>query len=154
MKNTGKFKRGQVKETPMQFKKHVSQMNKKDVFTLCERIKTIPNLFLSQHVMRKVESDDLSFQPIAIVEALKNASRSSIVEYNVVPSATGHMDHRVLMRTEREFIASVNGEDVACNLCFVLSLDTGRIVTVYWNEAKDAHSTVDMGRYMQGLQVV
>lgn len=154
MNNTGKFKRGQVNTTPMQFKKHVSQMNKSEIRTLSKRVKAIPNLFLSNHVINKVQDDELSFQPAAIVESLRNVGLQSIIEYNVVPSPTGHMDHRILIRTEREFVTSINGSDVACNLCFVLSLDTGRIVTVYWNEARDAHSNVDMDRYTKGLKVV
>lgn len=154
MKNTGKFKKGQVKTTPMQFKKHASQMSKSDIDTLTKRVQSIPDLFLSNHVVRKVKDDNLCFQPIAIVEALKQVNGESIIEYNVVPSPTGQMDHRVLVRTQREFVTTVDGQDVACNLCFVLSLDTGRIVTVYWNEAKDAHSNVDMARYTRGLKVV
>lgn len=149
----GKFKVGYVKRTQGQKKKHISQMTSQEVDVIHEGIDNLSKLYASQHVIRKIKNDGLWFTSDMVVEVLTNFSAENIIEYNV-SQFYGKLDRRVLLRSSESYPVLIDGKGkVDCNLCFVLSLDRGALVTVYWNEAGDNHSNIDMNRYDETLTV-
>lgn len=153
-KSTGKFKVGFVKKTNGQQKKHISQMDELEVSTILRRVKRIPNLFLSDHAVRKIKQDGLKFSYDQIVDLLLNVSEENIIEYNRT-TRYGKEEQRVLLRSTVSYPVDIKGVGVVdCNICYVLSLNTGSIVTAYWNQDSDAHETIIWSRYDATLEVV
>lgn len=153
-RNEGKFKFGYIKKTNNQVKKHVSQMTDKEKSRILRNVKQIPNLYLGGHVFRKVEEDGLSFEPIQIVEVLRDVKKENIIEYNRT-KRYDTVDNRVVLRSTKNYLVDISNYGAQeCNLCFVLSTVTGRIITVYWNKAEDSHDSIRMSRYDANLQVI
>lgn len=152
-KFTGKFKKGYVKKTFNQKKKHVSQMTDKDIDIITNRLNNLTRLYCTKHVISKIKNDNLWFSSDMIVDVIEDVSEENIVEYNVSPFF-GEMDSRVLLRSTESFLVDISGNGpVYCNICFVISLDRGAIVTVYYNAEYDNHTYLDMSRYDQSLKV-
>lgn len=150
----GKFKRGFVSVHANQVKKHGSQLQPYEVRRIQYRIRHIPDLFITPHVLNKIQNDGLSFKPEMIVAVLKAVTGTNIIEYNQT-KRYGTTDHRVLLRSTETYPVGIATKGcVPCQLCFVLSLDTGAIRTVYWNDATDTHTTMNWNRYDATLNVV
>ena len=128
---------GQVKKTDGQIKKHVSQFTEKE-FRFLNSIVRGRKTQLSHHA--KLRTSELNISCNKIKESLKSFN---IIEFNykeVIQEA------RVLIRSTKEFRLD---DGQIYNLCCVISLTENHIVTLYWNLAKDDHSTINFDRYQE-----
>ena len=154
MSKIGKFKQGEIKVTQGQRKKHVSQMSDYELRRLCRRIKGIKRLNASWHLSQKMKKKEISFTYEMIYDVLKNIHKSHIIEYNL-SMFNEQEESRVLLRTHKSYPVQIDGKgQVYCNLCFVIALNTGRIVTAYWNDAKDNHKSINLNRYDEKLEII
>ena len=144
-----------VKTTMYQVKKHFSQMELKEINFLKNKLERIQNyISLSFHGQEKnngISSDT--------VKSILKSGNFDIIEYNEVPKFDA-TEHRVLIRDKQSYISDfysmgiVEPRKALCNICFVISLDTGIIVTAYLNKCNDKHDTIDWTRYKKDLKIM
>lgn len=76
-----------------------------------------------------------------------------IIEYNSTNNY-GKIDKRVLIRSKKSYFVDIDNTLTECNLCFVISIITGQIITAYYNEVNDNHNTIDWLRYDKSLKII
>jgi hypothetical protein len=150
--NTGEIKKGKIKRTNNQVKKHVEQMIPKEINYLSKKLKKLKGkeLIFSGHLKKKNISFDKKY-----IEEIINSEKieEMIIEYNVT-YRNGMSDHRVVLRDKRKKKVKINNKELCfANLCIVLSLDRNNIITAYWNKADDNHSSINWNRYNPYLAV-
>lgn len=148
-----KYHKGVIKKTENQRKKHVKQMTRKEQWYLREQIKNLPNIKFTKHAL----NNDVD----VTIEQIKNTIKeyNYIIEYNEAINQNGKVDRRVLMRSSTIYnvdFKRVDGSIVKgnANLCFVISIVTGRIITTYYNYIRDNHETIDYRRYDKNLKII
>ena len=148
-----KYNKGVIKKTENQRKKHVKQMTRKEQWYLREQIKNLPNIRFTQHALNN--NIDVT------IEQIKNTIKeyNYIIEYNETTDTYGKINRRVLVRSSRVYKVNFHKIDGSvikgnANLCFVVSIDTGYIVTTYYNFINDGHRTIDMRRYDKTLKII
>lgn len=148
-----KYHKGVIKKTENQRKKHVKQMTRKEQWYLREQIKNLPNIKFTKHAL----NNDVD----VTIEQIKNTIKeyNYIVEYNETTDTYGKIDRRVLVRSSRVYkvdFHKIDGSVIKgnANLCFVISIDTGDIITTYYNFINDEHETIDMCRYDKTLKII
>ena len=154
----GIFNIGEVRETENQKKKHVEQMTPQEVQYLEMRLKQIDarRVYISNHVREK----DVSFNLEEIQKVLNREDvKNLIVEYNETIMTGDWLDFRVLLRTDEVKNVTFFGTkripfEAPANMCFVISLKTLKVITVYWNKANDGHRGMDWTRYDKNLLIV
>lgn len=151
----GEYKRGDISITKNQQKKHYTQMTNGEKEYIINKLNqySISNICLSNHV---IENKNREFSMSDIYSILKKDELIDlIIEYN-----TNGKDRRILIRdnsihtvdfldSKGNFICKENA-----NLCFVISINSGRIITVYWNIHGDNHDTIDWRRYDAQLKII
>lgn len=148
------YKKGQVRKTDKQFKKHFTQFSEKEVQYLKSKVQKLKNnVYFSKHELNN--GNDTTLQQI------KNNINNdiNIIEYNVTYYGEDKVDRRVVVRGNKEYLVNFKkpNENVICkksNLCFVISIITGEIITTYYNEIKDNHKTIDLRRYCEFLKII
>ena len=115
---------------------------------------------LSNHVRDKVE---VSFSLRRIQELLESSNLENlIIEVNVnfpnvnFPNDTDSVpdDIRILVRDSEAVYTTITNKrtgqvsQIPCNMCFVYSLTSNRLITVYWNPDNDNHDSIDWSRYV------
>ena len=148
-----KYHKGVIKKTENQRKKHVKQMTRKEQWYLREQIKNLPNIKFTKHALNN--NVDVT------IEQIKNTIKeyNYIIEYNETTDTYGKIDRRVLVRSSRVYkvdFHKIDGSVIKgnANLCFVISIDTGDIITTYYNFINDEHKTIDMRRYDKTLKII
>lgn len=148
-----KYHKGVIKKTENQRKKHVKQMTRKEQWYLREQIKNLPNIKFTKHALNN--NVDVT------IEQIKNTIKeyNYIIEYNETTDTYGKIDRRVLVRSSRVYkvdFHKIDGSVIKgnANLCFVISIDTGYIITAYYNFINDEHKTIDMRRYDKTLKII
>ena len=148
-----KYHKGVIKKTENQRKKHVKQMTRKEQWYLREQIKNLPNIKFTKHALNN--NVDVT------IEQIKNTIKeyNYIVEYNETTDTYGKIDRRVFVRSSRVYKVNFHKIDGSvikgnANLCFVISIDTGNIITTYYNFINDEHKTIDMRRYDKTLKII
>lgn len=148
-----KYHKGVIKKTENQRKKHVKQMTRKEQWYLREQIKNLPNIKFTKHAL----NNDVD----VTIEQIKNTIKeyNYIIEYNETTDTYGEIDRRVLVRSSRVYkvdFHKIDGSVIKgnANLCFVISIDTGNIITTYYNFINDEHKTIDMRRYDKTLKII
>lgn len=148
-----KYHKGVIKKTENQRKKHVKQMTRKEQWYLREQIKNLPNIKFTKHALNN--NVDVT------IEQIKNTIKeyNYIIEYNETTDTYGKIDRRVLVRSSRVYKVDFHKTDGSvikgnANLCFVISIDTGYIITTYYNFINDEHKTIDMRRYDKNLKII
>ena len=140
----GTFKTGTVNRTYGQRKWHISQMTEETLADIHFRLRqTIQwkGWRLSDHLLKK---DNITFSPEIIQRVINTGD---IIEYNETPSR-GRTSRRVLLRNSYDtHKINTNVGITKSNLCIVIEIDTGDVITAYWNDANDNHNTINMCRY-------
>jgi hypothetical protein len=158
---TYKTKNGRtVSVTENQIKKHQSQMTADELLYLARILFEIcPNIYKGKnwHLNNRIDTGSIP------TERYKNIIKEGklplkIVEYNETLKFYG-VDRRVVVRSEKaEYVTYHPGktEEVTgyANLCFVVSLNTGEIITAYYNGVNDNHTSLDTRRYDENLQII
>lgn len=88
----------------------------------------------------------------------KDNIKDLIIEYNETPTKNG-IERRVLIRDNEEIVVEYNSDTEGkfiekSNLCFVICIDTCKIVTTYYNTSNDSHNTLNLNRYSQNLNII
>lgn len=148
-----KYHKGVIKKTKNQRKKHVKQMTRKEQWYLREQIKNLPNIRFTKHAL----NNDVDVTMKQIKNTIKEYNY--IIEYNETTDTYGKIDRRVLVRSSRVYkvdFHKIDGSVIKgnANLCFVISIDTGDIITTYYNFINDEHKTIDMRRYDKTLKII
>lgn len=148
------YKKGQVRKTDKQFKKHFTQFSEKEVQYLKSKVKKLKNnVYFSKHELNN--GNDTTLQQI------KNNINNdmNIIEYNVTYYDEDKVDIRVVVRGNEIYSVNFkksNGHIInkEANLCFVISIISGKIITTYYNKVKDNHETIDLRRYCEFLKII
>ena len=140
----GTFKTGTVSRTHNQKKWHVSQISKATLSAITYRfhqtIKT-RGWKLSQHLQKKA---NITFSPEIIQRVL---STGDIIEYNETQQKY-RKSRRILLRNSHDtYKINTNVGVTESNLCVVVDIDSGDVITAYWNAANDNHKNINMRRY-------
>lgn len=148
-----KYHKGVVKKTIGQKKKCFTQMNKFELRYLRNKVENLPNIYFSYHAL--TNGVDVT------IEQIKNTINgyNFIIEYNETTNQNGKVDRRVLMRSSTIYNVDFKRADGSivkgnANLCFVISIVTGRIITTYYNYIRDNHETIDYRRYDKNLKII
>ena len=147
----GNINRGYVKTTVNQKKKHYTQMSKEELTFLKSQIQNIKDIKPSWHLENKASIEYKMEDVFKVVTDSDLENR--IIEFNVTPSR-GALDKRVLLRSKEVYLVDIDGKEVDCNLCFVISLKSHQLITVYYNEYNDSHDTIDWKRYDENLKII
>ena len=150
MRASQTINRGHSKVTKNQIKKHVSQMTQHEILFLERRIQLISGSYsIANHFLETGRLID-----IMTVEQLLNSPnlQDCIIEYSKLGNCK-----RVLLRStfSSNITLKKNGVNylAEANLCLVINIYTGHIVTGYWNEVEDNHNSVNMSRYDSALKI-
>ena len=108
-------------------RKHRTQMTDAELAIIRHRLTEL-TLVATPHLLERCQEWS--------IRSLPRPESCAIVEYNQL-----NEDWRVLLRSHLGF-------------CYVVSLQTGRIVTAYMNAADDNHASLDMSEYNQTLTVL
>ena len=149
----GKFKRGTITTTNNQVKKHSSQMSGKEIKWLkntCKNLEVV-NMGISEHVREKIDSGEITFDMKEIERVLQCIEDDNIIEYNY--NMVNH-SRRILLRDKKDIMVNVEGRPTKSNLCFVVDITRNILVTVYYCDAKDNHSTMNWSRYCSWLKII
>ena len=143
-----------VKITEGQKKKHFSMFTSEEKIYLSQKIDIAKKYtILSEH--HEAKNNGITLTDI---NKILTSGKYSIVEYNET-TKNNITDYRILIRSTEDFYTkfydtklnySYNCE---CNLCFVISIKTGKIITSYFNKSNDIHTTINFLRY-DNLQII
>lgn len=149
-----------VSITDDQIKKHVCQMSNEEIMYLSKKvfeIKSKINADNNLHLKKRIDVSEINIERyISIIEG--GLLPYKIIEYNET-LRDNVLDHRVVIRDKKkEYRTYHKGKTIEttgwCNLCFVLSIDTGKIITAYYNDANDSHTSLDLRRYDKKLEII
>lgn len=145
--------RGKVKRTHNQFKKHRVQMTDKEINYLSRQLCNIKKVRFCQHALCKAMYFDKS-EIVHYILTNKDFT-ADIVEYNATLLKGDKWQKRVLLRLPQEHTVMVNNRAVKkCSLCVVIEYQRGAIVTAYYNNTDDKHTTLDLDRYCASLKII
>lgn len=147
----GCINKGFVKVTHNQKKKHYTQMSKDEIIFLKNQIKNIKDIKPSWHLENKVL---IKYKMEDVFKVINDEDvENRIIEFNITPTRS-KIDNRVLLRSKEVYPVDINGKLIDCNLCFVISLKSHELITVYYNESNDSHDTIDWKRYDKNLKII
>jgi hypothetical protein len=134
-------------------------MNRKELDFLLWKVGTIDvdKMTISKHLLNKMETElHCDFQR-DILQVLID-KKYSLIEYNETITDSG-IDNRVLLRANvsKPVLFTINGitKVTQGNICFVISLNSNRVVTAYWNEKTHNHdSNRGFNRYDANLDIM
>lgn len=153
----GTTNRGVQSETQNQIKKHIKDVSCTELREILDivELNNLHYIQLSNHVRDKVE---VSFSLRHIQELLESSNLENlIIEVNVnFPNVNESVpdDIRILVRDSEAVYTTITNKrtgqvsQIPCNMCFVYSLTSNRLITVYWNPANDNHDSIDWNRYV------
>lgn len=153
----GTTNRGVQSETKNQIKKHIKDVSCTELREILDivELNNLHYIQLSNHVRDKVE---VSFSLRHIQKLLESSNLENlIIEVNVNFSNDNDSDPediRILVRDSDAVYTTMTNKctgqvsQIPCNMCFVYSLTSNRLITVYWNPANDNHNSIDWNRYV------
>ena len=146
----GSINRGKVKRTYRQEKKHFTQFSQEELTYLEGEIRKLKKVIPSWHL---VEKRDILVKKSDILKVIKDSDiKSLIIEYNETLKSTG-IDKRVVLRSRESYSVCIGDNTIECNLCFVLSILKGEIITAYYNDINDNHDSINWFRYNKDLKI-
>lgn len=137
-----------------QQKKHYTQMTKEEIDLLRN---ATTNAYDKLHVgIHAKEKED--FCGIQLIRKIIETGTYDIIEYNITKYGKNKVSKRVVIRSVEAFnrFASIRGgerEWRKCNICIVLDINTGIIITTYYNLDKDSHTSINIRRYNKDLKI-
>jgi len=139
MKNY-EFQHGKVKETKCQIKRHYTQLTEQEIKCIKSKLAiiNINNIDISRHASNHIN--------ISIKDIRRTFTNYNIVEFNVT-YVKGIPNCRVLIRGKDTLDVIVNNKVVKSNICVVYDFYKKRVCTIYMNDKRDSHDSVDFGRY-------
>ena len=134
----------------IQRKKHYKQMSIKEKQTciklLQDTVKKHKQLKVSEHTEEKLETS-INFKAlIGMIFGTNNLQY--IIEYNQT-TKYGRVERRILVRHPQK----VKVDGYLSYMYIVIGVDTGRIVTAYYNKVTDVHKTLDLSYYDKNLKI-
>ena len=118
------------------------------------------NLDLNRvRISRHLENKDITVDLTLIKAILKKPNLDKLIlEYNETPNSNG-VDKRILIRDDDIFNVTYNKNTEfeilkESNICFVISMVSFRIITLYYNFAEDRHDTLNLDRYDESIEIV
>lgn len=156
----GIYNIGNIKRTKGQQKKHIKQMSQDEVSYLEKKLRRInlKKVKLSNHL--KERQAEIGFDFNHIIGVLRNKDiDKSIIEYNETVDRSGFTDRRILLRNKKYQNVTFKTKNntffkAKANMCFVVSIETNQIITVYWNKVSDRHRSINWSRYNEDLEIV
>lgn len=142
-KPKGITKRGYISKTQNQYKLHYMQLSNQNLSDLYEALVSNAKYAtpkMSRHLSYKIARGEISFTKEQVLSAI--STPSNIVEVNVTKGRL-----RLLFRSSRAYLVTLNDKEVLANLCVVIALDTLDIITAYYNSTSDTHDTLIADRY-------
>lgn len=139
------IKRGTVRSTNNQRKKHYTQFTKKELELIEQRLSQLNfNVIVgSIHLQTKKA---ITYN----VEDVRNViNNHDVIEYNLTKKR-GMYQKRVLLKG-KDVVETDQGK---ANLCIVVNLKTAEIVTAYYNIIGDDHRTINWDRYDSSLKII
>lgn len=136
-------------DSNIQRKKHFSQMDGSELQSCANLLRNClkrNRLNMSRHAKNKLKTS-VNFGAL-VGMVFKSTDLNYIIEYNET-TRNGHTSHRVLIKHPQ--VTKVEGSPSYTFL--VIDVDSGRIITAYYNKTTDKHSTLDMSYYSQDLRV-
>lgn len=137
--------RGLVRTTKNQRKKHFTQFTSKELNMLESRLKELDfNVIVGSVHLREKKAITYNVEDVK-----KVIEKHQIIEYNLTKKAKGY-SKRVLLKGKNVIITDQGN----MNLCIVVDLKTGEIVTAYYNRVGDNHGTTNWSRYDSSLKIL
>lgn len=138
-------------DTKTQVKKHVKQMGKEDIVRCCVLLKDINQLKRSRHLIKK----GVKFSFNSIIQTLKNPNlHQNIIEYNETYKPNkDRWEQRVLINVPNEVEFKTDRGVLKGYLKAVINVTTKEVVTVYFNETKDTHKSLNLDYYNNKLKI-
>jgi len=133
-----------------QIKKHISQMSEQEEQHLVQACKQCAKkaITFTNHARRR----HIRFQERDVRHCLRQVGRhSTLIEYNEVWSDGICLDKRVLLRQTHVYYQTKKKE---VHVCFVFSLFENQVITMYTNDVKDNHATLDWRNYTSDLLII
>lgn len=124
-------------------KKHFTQMSQHENRYLLDSLKDVDKWTMERHALDRIIEKEID---ATYEDAVSTIHNGKIIEYHIAKHRE-EKDARVLLRAN----ALVNG---TYNLNVVYSLTRKSIVSVWINDIKDKHSTLDMNAYNRGLKII
>ncbi|UOP04548.1 hypothetical protein [Conchiformibius kuhniae] len=158
----GSIQKGILTTDCDQIKIHYKSLSRLDIANLRNVLRNTLAMMPSQkfeyssHVNDKVRNKEVSLESEIIQSTLdvflsnSDGSSNCLIEYNEKSENNKIRYRRILLRSLVTKLVDIkdNGE-IKCNYCFVINIDTGRVVTVYWNKASDSHDSLDESIYQE-----
>lgn len=104
-------------------------------------------LQMSKHAQEKLATP-LNFRALFGM-IFKEDNLDYIIEYNET-TRNNNMKRRILVRHPQK----VKVEGYMAYLLIVIEIDTGRIITAFYNKVTDTHKTIDMSYYNADLKII
>lgn len=136
-----------VKKTEGQIKKHITQFTSKEEKILRFAIDSMPKQMIKVFNHSKNHLNILSRN--LVEQVLENYE---IIEFNVIEKC--YIERRVLIRSKKVLTINDNGISKKANICIVLEISTGNVITAYINCKDDKHDNINMKRYTADMDVV
>lgn len=147
----GNIDRGNIKITSNQKKKHYTQMSENELNFLKIEIEKIEHIKPSWHLDNK---SHVGYHIEDVWKVINDTDiKNRIIEFNITPKR-GILDRRVLLRSKEIYSVEIDNNQIDCNLCFVISLRSHEIITIYYNKCDDFHDTIDWRRYDENLKII
>lgn len=140
-----KFNRGEIRRDDVhQVKKHHTQ------FTEIERV-------VLEHLLKAIAHGKVSISDHAL-NRLKTVSKVQVYDAlwtgRVIEANVTRGEFRLLVRGSRTISIYDQGIKKFANICAVVDVKSGRVITIFLNESGDNHSSIDMSRYDATLDIM
>lgn len=117
-------------------RKHTSQLSLQERLWIWDRVKSVSHWKKTEYVERRLHE-----RRIHIRQALETLHHAEIIEYHIKDNS-----RRVLLRGTKPYKNHV--------VCAVFDIDVESLITVYWNETKDTHASLNPSRYNERIDII
>lgn len=139
---------GGIKKTEGQIKKHHTHFTQSEKIILSIAVDKLNrnDIHISKH-----SKNHISFLNMKVVNQVLDDYE--IIEFNATEKFNT-TDCRVLLRSKKVLSIINNGVIEKANICIVISIKTGHVITAYINCKNDKHNTINMKRYDETINIL